>query len=326
MSMNNTGAIQWQTEAYEYHDQYAAWCSALNEYFGFWVPDNIGTKQFFANASVNQIGNAQFVECFCDPCSATRALPYKAQHKRQTVTFQLIESGQELFEINGDRFHLSKGDILIWNDTLPMRFEVLSRLHKISVTVPLSRMRCWIPNNKWQSLLSYHPDGSIVANMVSPLIRAMRPEFLSGRIQNGDAITEALLGTLVSVINENHIPSSNDFREVYLLKARDYVSRNLSDPTLSPGSIAKANNISLRYLHQLFESCDESVQQHIISMRLKKAREDLANPLMKNRTITDIAYSWGFHCSAHFARRFRSTYGCTPTEYRQQVLQESATL
>ena len=323
MPMRNTGAIQWQTNSYEYHDQYAAWCTALNEHFGLWVPDNIEGNQFFANASVNQIGNAQFVECFCDPCSASRTFPDKVLHNRQTVTFQLIESGQELFEINGDRFKLSPGDILIWNDTQPMRFEVISRLHKISVTVPLSRMRSWIPNNKWQSLLSYHPDGSIVANMLSSLIRAMRPEFLAGRIQNGDAITEALLGTLVSVINESHIPASNDVREVYLLKTRDYVLRHLNDPSLTPGSIAKANNISLRYLHQLFEECDESVQQHIISMRLKKARKDLANPLMKHRSITDIAYSWGFHCSAHFARRFRASYGCTPTQYRQRELQKS---
>ncbi|WP_428033358.1 helix-turn-helix domain-containing protein [Amphritea sp.] len=64
------------------------------------------------------------------------------------------------------------------------------------------------------------------------------------------------------------------------------------------------------------------MQQHIISMRLKKAHEDLANTLMKNRKTPEIAYSWGFHYSTHVTRRFRAIYECTPTNDRQQVLEE----
>jgi AraC-like DNA-binding protein len=40
--------------------------------------------------------------------------------------------------------------------------------------------------------------------------------------------------------------------------------------------------------------------------------------MQAQRTITDIAFAWGFSDQSHFNRRFKAEYGCAPRDYRQR--------
>ena len=40
---------------------------------------------------------------------------------------------------------------------------------------------------------------------------------------------------------------------------------------------------------------------------------------MAHRTITDIAFSWGFQNSTHFSRRFKDEFGLSPHEFRNEA-------
>jgi hypothetical protein len=55
----------------------------------------------------------------------------------------------------------------------------------------------------------------------------------------------------------------------------------------------------------------------IFRRRLEGARNDLATPTLKHRTIESVARSWGFTSAAYFSRRFRETCGTTPGEWRR---------
>ena len=41
--------------------------------------------------------------------------------------------------------------------------------------------------------------------------------------------------------------------------------------------------------------------------------------ILQNRSITDIALSWGFSDPSHFGRRFKQAYGMSPRDYRPDV-------
>ena len=43
---------------------------------------------------------------------------------------------------------------------------------------------------------------------------------------------------------------------------------------------------------------------------------DLKNPQHTGRTITEIAFSWGFNNAAHFSRVFREHAGLPPSDFR----------
>jgi len=41
---------------------------------------------------------------------------------------------------------------------------------------------------------------------------------------------------------------------------------------------------------------------------------------LNNRSVSEVAYSWGFNDPAHFSRTFRSRFGISPTQCRRQAL------
>jgi AraC-like DNA-binding protein len=38
---------------------------------------------------------------------------------------------------------------------------------------------------------------------------------------------------------------------------------------------------------------------------------------LRDKSITQIAFSWGFNNAAHFSRCFKTRFGATPSDYRQ---------
>ena len=106
-------------------------------------------------------------------------------------------------------------------------------------------------------------------------------------------------------------------RAEILLNIKSYIEANLGKPDLAPEEIARGSFISTRYLHKLFESEGVSVCQWIRVARLERCRRDLVDPSLGNQTILEIASRWGLTGPQHFSRLFRTTYGCSPSDYRR---------
>jgi AraC-like DNA-binding protein len=102
---------------------------------------------------------------------------------------------------------------------------------------------------------------------------------------------------------------------------RAFIDRNLADPDLTPPAVAAAHHISVRYLHSLFQRQGTTVSSLIQQRRLEHCRRDLADPASSLHPIYAIANRWGFTHPEHFSRAFRTTYGVSPRDYRQQIHQ-----
>ena len=103
------------------------------------------------------------------------------------------------------------------------------------------------------------------------------------------------------------------------------IERRLDDPELAPARVAQAEGISERYLQKLFETVGDNFTHYVRERRLQRAWADLSNPTEAHRSISEIAYAYGFGDSAHFSRAFRHRFGLPPREFRQQEA-ERATL
>lgn len=103
-------------------------------------------------------------------------------------------------------------------------------------------------------------------------------------------------------------------------RARDrvlaYVHANLRDPAMTLDCVAAAIGCSKRNLHKLFRDHGETLGAYIWQARLARIRAELAAPELRRRSITEIAFSWGFNSSTHFSRSFRERYGVSPRSYR----------
>jgi AraC-like DNA-binding protein len=102
-----------------------------------------------------------------------------------------------------------------------------------------------------------------------------------------------------------------------------YLEENYADHKLSPAIVASSNAVSTRHLHNLFQHSGTTVTKWIWERRLKAAREDILNPTMADKSITEIAYSRGFNDSAHFSRAFKARFEMAPSKMRKKVQSES---
>ena len=103
-----------------------------------------------------------------------------------------------------------------------------------------------------------------------------------------------------------------------LEEAKRYIDLHLADPDLTPQKAAGALRVSVRSLHLLFEPSGESFAQYVLRRRLEECRAALMSPIGE-RSITDVAFGWGFNNLTTFYRAFRRAFGATPGELRAQA-------
>ncbi len=102
-------------------------------------------------------------------------------------------------------------------------------------------------------------------------------------------------------------------------RLHSFIESHLREPDLNPEEIAAAFGISVRHLHRLFSSEGQTISQWIRDRRLEHCRTDLADPSYLERTITDIAFFWGFSDSAHFSHLFRKKFGTSARAFRSNA-------
>ncbi len=98
-----------------------------------------------------------------------------------------------------------------------------------------------------------------------------------------------------------------------------YIDTHVFESTLGPAEIASAVGISVRHLHRLFLVTGSTLGDYIRARRLKGSRGDLANPGLRHKSITEIAFFWGFSDSAHFSHCFRKHFGLSPRAFRSRA-------
>ena len=106
-------------------------------------------------------------------------------------------------------------------------------------------------------------------------------------------------------------------REAQRARALRDLDAHLAEPALSPPAIAAALGVSPRYLHRLFES-GPSVGATILARRLERCHAALRDE-REPRSISELAFAWGFNDAAHFSRSFRARFGVAPRELRASL-------
>jgi AraC-like DNA-binding protein len=113
-------------------------------------------------------------------------------------------------------------------------------------------------------------------------------------------------------------------RAVVLMKVRSAIEARLADPGLDARSVALAAGVSLRYANAALASEGTSIGRLIQRRRLVRCRRALEDLSQSHRTVSEIAYGWGFSDMTHFGRRFKAAFGMLPSEYRKACQERPA--
>ena len=75
--------------------------------------------------------------------------------------------------------------------------------------------------------------------------------------------------------------------------------------------------VSVRYANAVLAEDGTLIMRLIKERRLERCRSALEDPSQAHRSLSEIAYSWGFSDLAHFGRSFRVAFGSLPSQYRR---------
>jgi transcriptional regulator GlxA family with amidase domain len=81
--------------------------------------------------------------------------------------------------------------------------------------------------------------------------------------------------------------------------------------------VARDGYVSVRQLHRLFAREGLTFAGWVREQRLRRCRDDLADPRLSHLTVAEIAARWGFRSAAHFSRAFEARYAITPSRSRR---------
>lgn len=184
-----------------------------------------------------------------------------------------------------------------------------------------------VPRRELRARLGQTRD--IVARQIKPMTRedgltssltAMLPS-LAG---NMSSVSEEMVGNhaidllAVSLAATLHCarPRVSSAKALLLSNIRSVVEARLTDPDLNAQAVADAVGISVRYANEVLSGHQTSLTRLIQARRLARCRYALEDPTQAHRTVSEIAYGWGFMDMTHFGRRFKKAYGVLPSEYQ----------
>ncbi|MEV0385769.1 helix-turn-helix domain-containing protein [Nonomuraea sp. NPDC050643] len=160
--------------------------------------------------------------------------------------------------------------------------------------------------------------GALSSQFLRQLARHL-PELSPSDTARLSTLTLDVLTTgLADALDTLRAVPSHTRRRALMAQIHAFIRDHLGDAHLTPGAIAAAHHISLRYLHKLFQQDGHTVGGWVRERRLERCRHDLADPRLAARPINAIAARWGFASAAHFSQAFRRAYGLSPHEFRRQ--------
>jgi len=245
----------------------------------------------------------------------TPALIAQAHERYFKLNLQLEGTGL-LIQDNREAV-LQPGDLAIYDTNRPYTLAFEERTRIMVLMFPCDALS--LPTDYVGQLAAVRMGSGGLSGIVGQFIRE-----LSANLDVLNGPSGARLATnaldLVSTMLHAEMDITPDRMKPQALLAvsvREYIEAHLSDPLLSPASIAAAHFISTRHLHNVFHESGTTVASWIRTQRLEGARRELRDPLHAGQSVGTVAARWGFLDAAHFSRTFRDAFGVSPSQWRR---------
>lgn len=239
-------------------------------------------------------------------------------HERdESYLITVPERAEISFSQDGKDVRCRPGTFLVERSHLPYEFSYAEPNALWVLKVPSATLRARIGQPERLATLSFDATRGIGALFVD-MIRLS-----ASRLDEMDDAARSLTGKhlvdllALSVDADDRVLSggATSVQSAHLRRVERFIRANLANCHLSPQMVAEGCGISVRYLHQLFETQGITVGGWFRRQRLLICDEALRDPSCR-RSISDIAYQWGFGDQAQFSRHYKAYFGLTPSDAR----------
>jgi AraC-like DNA-binding protein len=281
--------------------------------------DDMPESGFFGRMEFNPLGPLELTQV---ASNAQHVVRTRAQIRQETEDYCLVHvqrHGRGCVRQAGREAVLEAGDLVVYDCARPYELSFQGGYHEVSV-LRLSRAQLKQHVNNFEDLTATlisgrESGGQLVLSLIDTLRREaerLHPASLMG-------VTEGLTSLVGAGLRG--LPAANARQPTHLhhyhvLRIKQFLQDHLHDPELSPAQISKALGLSEGHIRRLFRAEPAPLMRLIWQLRIEACRRDLVDQRLASRSISEIAYSWGFADATHFSRMFRETFGQSPREWR----------
>lgn len=249
----------------------------------------------------------------------TRQQAQSSVEHRTIAVFQI--AGTSKFEQSGRQALLNEGDFCFINNNCPYTMDFRAKFSQICLDFPselLINGFQWAEDFTAVNLNENGPFSKPVFELSKSLISTNQHPNNNWTIYYSKLIE--LLALAATDVYKMTGRGSLSFSKEHLFRASEsQILTSLRSSDLSVASLAAKLGISERYLREIYNGTNLTPHSSIVEKRLTHAKNELICEHPKGKTISEVAYRWGFSNSSHFSRCFQKRYGVSPSNYRRAI-------
>lgn len=300
----------------------AYWNDRATESFSPLVSDPVDIRNFAGSIARTAIGDVTLAVVYSDAQIVRHSRAHVARTRSSTFFLHLQLEGESISQQDGREAHLKPGDFTLCHNARHYQIVFPGANRMLVLGVPEASLRRYVACP--ESLVAVPMEASVgVRALLSRFVRNFWIECTKDLEAAAAARISFVILDLMGAAYAEIPRADSDHSSLavaHRLRIINYIESNLHDPDLTPTRIAEAGRMTPRYLHHLFSDQEETVARYILRRRLDACARALASRAQRGRTVTAIAFDYGFNSPTHFARVFRAKYGVTPREYRRESL------
>ncbi len=252
------------------------------------------------------------------PFRVSRGLPEISRHSLENwiCLYQEVSDGAS-FQLAGNELTTRPGDLLLSDPTMPFSCRPHTAHDYRRWMLPRAWIEPHLPSGR-RPLSAQFTGSHGINGLVQAYLHALNDAIDECDSAELPGIIDNFCRLLALACGGGSGDQRTATRAAKLRQVKDYIELHLSEPNLTPARVAAAMKISVRQLHLLFEPTGTSFAEHVLGRRLEECRAILGNPSSRARSVTDIAYAWGFNSVASFYRAFRQRFGVSPGVVRRR--------
>ncbi|CCE09023.1 putative Transcriptional regulatory protein AraC/XylS family [Bradyrhizobium sp. STM 3843] len=290
--------------------QIQRWSDALTDLCGRFDVDPLEGTSFDGRINYTLMSRLKLcqIEASQHRIAHTLARSRSTEHPYIKILFQTY--GTSYFEQDGRHIEIGPGDCLAYDVSMPHTIvsPALTRHEVVIVPKELLQERGFRLDKMVACKLSARSGTGRIAHDVA---HAAFDEATKLSPHSAVGVAESLIDLLLLPLREADAMFDRGGPEAIYIRAQAFIREHLRDPDLTIDQISAALGCTKRYLHMVFSDRGMTVSDYIWRARLQHCRQELET--QSGKTITDVAFSWGFSSSSHFSRVFRKYFGVVPS-------------
>jgi AraC-like DNA-binding protein len=301
--------------------RFSMWRDLYNERHGDAEIGRIEDRPFHSHSEFTLIGDVGIARCAGTFGVYERTKKHVATDTRGDFLIGFLHGNARMrVAQRGRELTLTPGQVAFYTNAEP--YENLPESESVSagLCVPRALLLALVPNA--EDLLFKPLDPSLPA--ARHLARYIDFLLTSGEVADDPQLMSRISTTLIDLMvlslgANGAVAEAAQARGLRAARVQDIlaeVQAQFSVPNFSARNVADKLGLSARYVHDLLQETGVTFTEHVLELRLQKARTMVGDAANDRRKISEIAFACGFSDISYFNQCFRRRFGASPRGFR----------